>query len=162
MTVVDYPFTQEEMVRAWDEWQANCGPIALAFACRLKPDGVRHAIPDFDKKRYISPTMMRKALENLGRPFAPTYSLDPFLGDVCLTRVQWTGPWTKPGANPKWAYWHTHWVATWKDNTAKLVFDINGGIMTHDRWEREIVPLIVASIPLADGKYAWTHVWRLL
>ncbi len=161
--IYDYPFTEEEAKAAYDEWQCNCGPAALAFALGMKLDAVRGAIPDFDKKHYTSPSMMKAALANLGGRFDSAVCPSPagmFVDTVSLVRLQWSGPWTAPGANPKWAYRHTHWIATWT-TPYNTVFDVNGGIMAFHRWEKEIVPLIVATIPRADGGYFPTHIWRL-
>lgn len=168
-----YPFTEAEAQAAYDEWGCNCGPAALAFALRTKLDGVRMLIPDFDKKRYTSPGMMKAALKNAGIGFmAVTFGTkwQPYLFDdkTALVRVQWTGPWTAPGANPKWAYRQTHWIATWLEKTmrnessrATMVFDCNGGIRSFDSWEREIVLLLTKHTPRADGGWFPTHIWRL-
>lgn len=175
-----YPFTQEEMERASDEWGCNCGPSALAFAAQIKLDAVRCAIPGFDEKRYTSPMMMRAAIANLKRDFRSILRSEPgeiprlsgllgLLGSaaIALVRVQWTGPWTAPGANPKWAYRQTHWVAAWCVDTDNelcrlpLVFDCNGGIRSLGSWQKEIVPILTSGIKRADGGYYPTHVWRL-
>lgn len=171
-----YPFTEADSQRAYEEWGANCGPNALAFACQLPLESVRHAIPDFAAKRYTSPTMMKAALGWLGRTFTVMYDFGTgrpskatmFGRGVALTRIQWTGPWTAPGANPKWAYRQTHWVATWRE-TEELaagrvharVFDVNGGIQSFSEWERVTVPAITHLTPRADGGWHPTHVWRI-
>lgn len=164
-----YPFTQAEALRAYDEWGANCGPNALAFILQVPLESVRHAIPGFEEKRYTSPTMMAAGIRSLGRTAtavhtrgsAPTkdtmFGREPF-----LVRVQFTGPWTQPGANPKWAYWHTHWIVTYMvERQAPMVFDCNGGIRGYQEWEREIVPLLTGSIKRADGNWFPTDVWRI-
>lgn len=158
-----YPFTEDEFKAASDAWGCNCGPGALAFACRASLDRVRAAIPEFDAKRYTSPTMMRDAITAMGR--SCTSLRTPalvFSEEIALVRVQWTGPWTAPEANPKWAYRQTHWIAVWRDAGQDLVFDVNGGIMTFERWKTEIVPLITAHVARADGGWHHTHLWRLI
>ena len=163
-----YPFTEAEFKAASDAWGCNCGPGALAFACQISLDRVRAAIPDFDAKRYTSPTMMIAAIAALGRRHWPEvvsgreFPERLFPDDMSLVRIQWTGPWTAPGANPKWAYRQTHWIASWWEPEQHFVFDINGGLMTVDRWKAEIVPLITAHVPRADGGWKPTHVWRLI
>jgi hypothetical protein len=162
---LDYPFTESDAIAAYEEWGANCGPNALAFALQVPLASVRHAIPDFESKRYTSPTMMAAALRNLGREFKPYafpgFMAAAFIEDMpSLVRVQWTGPWTEPGANPKWAYRATHWIATWKADE-RLVFDVNGGITTFEVWQKVIVPLLTGAIKRADGGWHPTHVWRV-
>lgn len=160
---VDYPFTEEEARAAYDEWNCNCGPTALAFALQCPLENVRHAIPGFAEKHYTSPTMMRQALQNLSVPFEsmPAGQGLVFWDDFSLVRIQWTGPWTAPGANPKWAYRQTHWICTWRDANGPGLFDVNGGIMGLERWKTEIVPLLTATYLRADGGWFPTHIWRL-
>jgi hypothetical protein len=155
----NYPFTGADVRRAAEEWGCNCGPAALAFALQVPLERVRGAIPGFESKRYTSPTMMRAALDGLGVSFtpAPADRLSLLLVPMSLVRVQWTGPWAKPGAPPKWAYRQTHWIAAWGGN----VFDVNGGIGSLDWWVKEIVPAITAATPRADGGWFPTHVWRI-
>lgn len=166
--MLTYPFTEDQAHAAFEEWGCNCGPAALAFACGVGLDEVRRAIPGFEEKRYTSPTMMKAALANLGREFDVVKTeLRELPGSAfgydrpSLVRVQWTGPWTSPGANGRWAYQHTHWIATWRHLRLPSVFDVNGGVMSQDRWNRKIVPLITGSISRADGGYFPTHIWRL-
>ena len=172
----NYPFTEEEMLRAAEEWNCNCGPSALAFALQVPLDKVRGKIPGFEAKRYTSPTMMKAALLALSvrwREIHPDKMRDVCHPQIALTRIQWTGPWTDAGANPKWAYRQTHWVATWRVGMfpkpgeltphpdSLLVFDCNGGIRPLASWESEIVPLLTAQYPRAYGGWFPTHVWRL-
>lgn len=165
----DYPFTEEESKQAFEEWGANCGPNALAFVLRVPLAKVRGLIPGFEEKRYTSPTMMKTALSAFGTEFSiqnpdvrEMFRLS-IASAIQLVRVQWCGPWTDPGANPKWAYRATHWIAAWgsRDNPRESVFDVNGGIMPFESWKKEIVPAITGSIPRADGDWFPTHVWRL-
>lgn len=116
----------------------------------------------FDERRYTSPTMMRAALDHFGRKTTdgPCDFYGMFDERVALVRVQWEGPWTALGANPKWAYRHTHWVACWLDRNQRCVFDCNGGIRPVRDWEHEIVPLLT-NYPRANGDWFPTHVWRL-
>jgi hypothetical protein len=167
-----YTFTEEETRAAADEWGCNCGPTALAFALQTTLDVVRPAIPDFATRRYTSPTMMKSALEKLhpkwhavrnpSRGGSVQASIDAmFAGPMSLTRIQWTGPWTAPGANSKWAARQTHWIATWAERGVFILFDCNGGIQGLNKWETEIAPLIVATIPRADGGWYAANVWRI-
>lgn len=174
-----YTFSETDMQQAHNEWGCNCGPSALAFALQRPLDYVRRAMAlvGFDDKRYTSPSMMKEALKFLDVSFqelkVPARASDGTLDTepmfqaalqghiVSLVRVQWTGPWTKPDANPKWAYRQTHWIATWDDLGSNMVFDCNGGILSFEQWQEKIVPLITDTIPRADGGWFPTHIWPI-
>jgi hypothetical protein len=156
---IRYPFTEADSQRAYDEWGANCGPNALAFALQVPLDRIRGAIPGFEEKRYTSPTMMAAALGNLGVGYRSVLRVAA-VAELALVRVQFTGPWTAPGANPKWAYGHTHWIAAWRWPGLN-VFDVNGGVMSFEEWKAEIIPALTGAIPRADGGWRHTHVWQL-
>ena len=83
----------------------------------------------------------------------------PELRGIALTRVQWGGPWTAPGANPKWAYRQTHWIASWSERGVPLLFDVNCGIDRFGGWEEQTVPELVKLYPRADGTWFTTHIW---
>lgn len=160
-----HPFTEADMEDAANDWGANCGPSALAFFLQVPLNHVRSIIPGFEEKGFTSPTMMKQALVAFDQPIVACDAADKhniFSADEpCLVRIQWTGPWTKPGANPKWAYRQTHWICTYMvERQAAMVFDCNGGVRGYQSWMREIVPLIVQSVPRADGDWFPTHVWR--
>jgi hypothetical protein len=183
----DYPFTMEEFEQANRDYGCNCGPSALAFALQVPLSEVRGQIPGFEERGYTSPTMMKSAVANLGRKFVAAVAdvENMFAPQIALVRVQWTGPWTKPGANAKWAYRMTHWTACWRTNrrcncrdsafmeatcgqcgrtgeiTSDFVFDCNGGIRSFESWKKEIVPLLTATYPRADGGWFATHIWRI-
>jgi hypothetical protein len=167
----DYPFTEEDMAQTNEEWGASCGPISLAFALQVPLQEVREAIPGFEEKRHTTPTMMRAALEKLqvgydeihfpGYHFIPR---DMFDERIAICRIQWTGPWTALGANPKWSYKATHWIACWRQSDEfeiGRVFDCNSGIKVFTTWDNEIVPALTVAIPRADGGWFPTHIWRL-
>lgn len=82
----------------------------------------------------------------------------PFMG---LARIQWHGPWTADGANPRWAYRHTHWIASLRFDCEWWVFDINGGWRTLEDWKRDIVPLILQEIPRNNGQWSVSHHWEV-
>lgn len=165
---ITYPFTEADAKAAHDEWGCNCGPTALSFALQWPLADVRYMIPGFEQKRYTSPTMMRSALDLIsqriscvGRPSVEAmFDQHEYRGRLALVRIQWTGPWTAPGANPRWAYRHTHWITTWTERSVPLIFDCNGGIRGIDSWESEIVPLLT-DYERADGGWFPTHIWRL-
>ena len=174
--MLTYTFDESEMRQAHDEWGCNCGPSALAFALRKSLDDVQPVMMrvGFHDKRYTSPSMMKKALEYLDVSFQQQkvssdamFDTEPMFqaalqGHILsLVRIQWTGPWTKPDANPKWAYRQTHWIATWYDLGRNMVFDCNGGILSFEQWQENIVPLITDTISRADGGWFPTHIWSL-
>ena len=161
-----YTFSEHESEYAYKTWGANCGPNALAFALQTKLEAVRPHIPGFDVKQYTSPAMMKAALDSLRRPF--TVVPKPKRADmfcqrhVALVRIQWTGPWIIDGKPQKWAARQTHWICCWTDNEGfETVFDCNGGMMSPEWWQSEIVPAITKTIPRADGGWYPANVWRL-
>lgn len=171
-TAMKYPFTEAEFNDACERWGCNCGPSALAFALQVGLDKARCAIPGFDVKRYTSPSMMKAAMMNLKKRFiehAPQRYVSGrmnnveqmFPAQVSLVRIQWCGPWTEPGAAPKWAYRQTHWITTYKEMAMPRVFDCNGGITTFTEWESVIAPFIMQHVPRCNGQWFPTHIWEL-
>ena len=158
-----YPFAQDEAERCHKEWGANCGPNALAFALQRPLESVRGAIPGFETKRYTSPSMMSAALEALGVKWdaqRPPIKVAMFSWKISLVRVQFGGPWTARGTNPRWAYVHTHWVACWLHETVgPCVFDVNGGMMSSARWQSDVLPLLTP--PRGDREWWPTHIWTI-
>lgn len=161
-------FGEDDCRQAYDEWRCNCGPAALAAILGKTLDEVRPACEQvgFASKRYMSPTMMQDAIplaggriaERLRLPLDKRIACDTdYLPKHGLARIQWGGPWTAKGANPRWAYGATHWIAAFDG----VVFDVNGGFMPFEYWEQTIVPAIVASIKRADGEWWITHSWEV-
>jgi hypothetical protein len=159
-------FTLEDADHAYDGWGANCGPGALAAILGMTLDEVRPHLIGFDQKRYTNPTMMFDALESLKAKIRVRSVADnvphlewPRYG---LARIQWEGPWTAPGANPKWRYRQTHWVGAARRNGEIGIFDINcmnngtGWCLLKD-WSETIVPHLTALYPRASGKWHLTH-----
>lgn len=159
-------FTAEDADRAYDEWGANCGPGAIAAICGITLDQLRPHMEDFEKKRYTNPTLMWAVLRNLGVRFNyrggelgqhnwPRYG---------LARIQWEGPWTKPGVPMRARYRHTHWVGVWKRHERDIgIFDINAinngsGWVSLTDWVAVVVPAILEGCePRADGGWHITH-----
>ena len=158
--------TLEEVERANEEWGCNCGPAAIAAVLRRPLDEVRPHMGDFESKRYTNPTLMWSALRSLGVRFSyrgghlgrrwwPTYG---------LARIQWEGPWTKPGVPARAAYRHTHWVGVNARNPENIgIFDVNAvangtGWCSLDDWSGIVVPwLLREAVPSADGAWHITH-----
>jgi hypothetical protein len=167
-----YTFSEEDSRKAYEEWGANCGPNALAFALQTTLAAVRPHIREFPARRYTSPTMMEQALYTLGRrvqkitsnPRARSAALAHMFHErPALVRVQWTGPWIVDGKPQKWAARQTHWICCWRESdNCELLFDVNGGIMSPELWQAEIRPAITATVKRADGGWYPANIWRLL
>lgn len=106
-------FTAEESARANKDWKATCGPHSIAAACGIALDQVREQLEYFgDYKGWMSPTQVQRVLLRLQKPFR----LDRWnikTSELCngINRIQWEGPWLKPGVPARVAYRHTHWIA---------------------------------------------------
>jgi hypothetical protein len=105
-------FTEEQSDLANAEWGANCGPHSLAAALALDLETARRFMPEFAGKGYTNPTMMAAALARVG--VTPVITKGLKTRDLCegISRIQWEGPWLKPGVPAGAAYYHTHWVAS--------------------------------------------------
>lgn len=157
-------FTADDVDRAHDEWGANCGPGAIAAICGLTLDEVRPHMGDFEQKRYTNPTLMWSVLDSIGVDWSLT---DPAGGWPVygLARVQWEGPWTKPGVPLRARYRHTHWVGACARHPENIgIFDINAigngsGWCSLENWSRILVPFILDQcVPRASGGWHLTHV----
>lgn len=163
MTPIPPRFTIDDAVRASDEWGCNCGPSAIAAITNLTLDEVRPHLGDFESKRYTNPTLMWAALDSVGQPWKRVGRESwPRWGVV---RVQWEGPWTKPGVPARAAYRHTHWVGACTLESGKVgIFDINAlsnnsGWVSFAAWAEILVPwLLEEAVPRASGDWHITHV----
>lgn len=158
-------FTMEDAERASDAWGANCGPGAIAAIVGLSLDELRPHMGDFEQRRFTNPTLMWQTLGRLGAKWRLNRpaGIWPAWG---LARIQWEGPWMKPGVPIGARYQRTHWVGSCsRDNGAEvLVFDINaigaGGWISVSEWAGRLVPWLVANSPnlkRADGRWHITH-----
>lgn len=154
--------TEADADRAYNEWGANCGPGAVAGIMGMTLDEVRPIFDaaGFPAKHYTNPTMMNDVLRAIGRPWRKIGANWPQYG---LARIQWEGPWTKPGVPMRARYRYTHWVGSWitKDR-GHGIFDINcvnngQGWVTLADWTDHIAPHLIAHYPRADGKWHITH-----
>lgn len=75
----------------------------------LTLEEVRPALVNY--KGWMSPTQVIQALTTLGQKFTLTKGLKT--QELCngINRIQWEGKWLNPGAPPRLAYFHTHYVA---------------------------------------------------
>lgn len=163
-------FDLADVERASAAWGCNCGPSALAAIVGLTLVEVRPHMGD-GWPGYTNPTCMFEALTSVGRPWqrVKTSQLSGAAAHMPrwgLCRIQWHGPWTAMGANPRWAYRHTHWIGAAKrrDGGGIGVFDVNcvhespgSGWVSLEDWSRTVVPYITAEIPRATGGWHITH-----
>lgn len=173
-TIPSLEFTQEDAERAWREWGMNCGPAALAAIMSFRLNDARRIVETvgFAQKKYMNPTMMMQAVQLSGsvvvnqrrrytKPLLLEEQVEKEFPEHGLARIQWSGPWTEPGANERWAYSYTHWVASWRMGGWTLIYDINGGMMNFRDWRANIVPHIISTIKRADGNFFVTHSWEI-
>ena len=156
-------FNYDDAVKA-ESWRFNCGPGALCAVLDKTPDELRPLMGDFESKGYTNPTLMLDVLNRAGAKYRQVYRSDvpgriPMM-QLGLIRVQWGGPWTKPGVPMRVRYRQTHWAAIRNNNSE--VFDINaicvGGWMKTTEWEWQLIPwLIKECVPKADGSWWITH-----
>lgn len=157
-------FSYTDADRAAEEWNFNCGPGALCAVLGTKPEDLRPHMGDFERKGYTNPSLMLDVLKRLRVEHVIAYR-----GDVlrpafstpqnALIRVQWDGPWTKPGVPMAARYRKTHWVVA----RSQWIFDINaihiGGWITYSDWRNDLVPwLIREAVPRSNGLWFPTHV----
>lgn len=149
--------TLDEAQSAYDSWGANCGPGALAAALNTTLEAVRPHLVGFDLKRYTNPTMMFRALRELGAEWKEV----PGWPENGVVRVQWGGPWMKPGVPIRARYRHTHWIATRLVGDELFAFDINGacvGWMPFEEWSGQLAPWLIREVvPKGDGTWNATH-----
>lgn len=173
-----YSFDEKEADRCAQEWGMNCGPAALAAMLALKPDDVHAHIPDFDRKHYTSPTMMKSALASLGVSFTdaegghicaqlscPDCSRSRLFPVYGLARIQFEGPWLNPGVPKVASYAYTHWVGAMLDGAsvrALYIFDVNCGWRPYWEWRDKTMPELTKSYKRATGGWHVTHRWQLL
>lgn len=167
LTKPELTITEPDWLQAEREYGAcNCGLTALAIMLGLPVMAVMPHIPQYKERHYTSPTMMKVALASLGValkdrfPKRTTTARDSHaMATYGLVRIQWEGPWTAPGANPRWAYRQTHWVGSAQFSgpgpcrgMQSWVFDVNAGWQLFDKWESETVPSIIREcVPRATG-----------
>jgi hypothetical protein len=156
-------FTEADAQRAHDEWGANCGPGAAAAILGMTLDEIRPHIRDFHRKRYMNPSLMFDTLSSAGATWSYRYdsTIPSPLPRFGLARIQWEGPWTKPGVPLRARYRHTHWIGV-RRGAVDAVFDINamnvGGWISLEDWCGHLVPWLLAECePKADGWWHITH-----
>ena len=162
-----------DMIEDASKWGFNCGPGALCAVLNKTPEEIRPHLRGFEDKGYTNPSLMARILRDLKIPFRRLFesTREPEIDDwkwpdFGLVRVQWSGPWTKPGVPIRVRYRHTHWIAHRKDNSFGEIFDVNclsaGGWVPFNEWTMQVVPWLVKKVePKSDGKWWPTHCWEL-
>lgn len=158
-------FSAEDATRAYDSWGCNCGPSALAAVAGLTLEQVRVHIGDFELKGYTNPKLMLASMDRIGLKYKkskPLYDGELLFPQFGLARIQWEGPWTKPGVPMRVRYRHSHWVASSTHSDGTQIFDINcmlvGGVVGVSVWRDSVVPwLLERCEPKANGKHHITH-----
>lgn len=166
MTIAPPLFSADDARRAFDTWGANCGPGAIAAMCHRTLDELRPLMGDFESRGYTNPSLMFEVLDRIDA----RYTVRRRGGDLIvgfplygLSRIQWEGPWTRPGVPIAARYRHTHWVGAATIGDRIGIFDINclengSGWVSLPDWEAEVVPYLLAACePKADGRWHITH-----
>ncbi|HPA20941.1 MAG TPA: hypothetical protein PLU30_24545 [Verrucomicrobiae bacterium] len=158
-------FTEADAIRAADAWRFNCGPGALCAVLDLTPDEIRPKLAGFERKGYTNPTLMAEILTGCGARFHRVFRSDapgePFPAlRLGLIRIQWGGPWTRPGVPMMARYRKTHWIAARR--ASQQIFDINcmgvGGWIDRHCWTDNWAPWIAGScVEDSDGTWWPTH-----
>lgn len=161
----DIRFTADDANKASEAWGFNCGPGALCAVMGMAPEELRPHLLDFEEKRYTNPMLMFSILDRLKVRYQRVYRSDDPLGkparvDLGLMRIQWGGPWCKPGVPMQARYRQTHWCAL-AERSAR-VFDVNAvddGWVPYDDWATKLIPgLIKDCVEKSDGLWWPTHV----
>jgi hypothetical protein len=174
-------FTFDEASSAWGG-KFNCGPGAICAVLDLTPEELHPKMGDFDTKGYTNPTLMFDILDRCGAAYRRTYRGD----QPCefpkirkgLVRIQFAGPWTKPGVPMRVRYRQTHWVAAREKGFQRgtdsafisretEIFDINamcvGGWTPFTEWANKLIPWLIRELyPKADGHWWPTHAIEIL
>lgn len=151
----------EDFLAANEEWDANCGPGALAAVLGCTMSEVRRFFPDFGDKPWTNPTTMLAALRMSGRRHLSRSSTAFPVHGLC--RVQWEGPWMRPTVPIAARYQKTHWIAAHNIASQVAIFDVNAldefcpdGWLSLENWGAKIAPALMAEIKRCTG-WSITH-----
>lgn len=160
-------FGIDDAQHAVDTWGFNCGPGAICAVLDLTPIEVLPLMGDFERKGYTDPKLMVEVLARAGATFTQVYRSDEPKDfppvRFGLVRVQWGGPWTKPGVPMIARQRHTHWVAMCQGPVHVHVFDVNavcvGGWIPWEEWFYKLMPWLAGEVvPKWDGRIWPTHI----
>jgi len=164
-----------DMIDEAAKWGFNCGPASLCAVLDKTPAEIRPHLREFERKGYTNPSLMAGILRDLHVPFRRVFqsARQPALGSVVwpvwgLARIQWGGPWTRPGVPMRARYRHTHWIGFRRGNgiSHDVVFDVNalsvGGWISFAEWANELIPWLLDQVePKASGAWWPTHCWEI-
>lgn len=133
----------KDIDRAIEEWNANCGPTALAAILDRTLADTRPLVNGFDQRGYMNIGHVLAALTNAKVSFKARLKRRPGYG---LIFVQWGGHEDKP---IRAQYRFTHWIAV----DGNRVFDVNLPTLVHwNYWERAL-PAMMKEEGDGDGSY---------
>jgi len=128
---------------ATTEWDANCGPCALAAILDRSLAETRPLLNGFDKRGYMNITQVTDALRTAGVPFKSRLKNRPNYG---LAFIQWGGHDKKPAFVQ---YKFTHWIAV----AGETVFEVNAPhLVTWREWQN-VMPAFARQAGWGDGTF---------
>lgn len=158
-------FDGADLDRAHADWGCNCGPAALAACLGWSLDEVRPHLGEFERRGFMSPSMMLAAIASAGFRTRPIPASSPdSLPAHGLLRVQWGGPWLAPGVPPKAAYRYTHWIACKRFGGPEdvAVFDVNcPAWQPMARWQHGTAIVLMDAVKRCDRTFGFTHRWEV-
>lgn len=132
-----------DIEQAADEWNANCGPAALAAILDRSLAETRPLLNGFEKRGYMNITHVTDALKVADVPFRSGLKTRPAYG---LMFVQWGGHEKK---HVLAQYKFTHWIAV----AGEVVFEINAPyLVSWDEWAKQM-PQIMKDEGHGDGTF---------
>jgi hypothetical protein len=135
-----YPIDIEVAVQ---EWNANCGPCALAAILDRSLAETRPLLNEFDKRGYMNITQVTDALKSAEVPFKSRLKNRPTYG---LAFIQWGGHGAKPAIVQ---YKFTHWIAC----AGETVFEVNAPhLVSWQEWQK-VMPAFAKSAGWGDGSF---------
>lgn len=149
-----------------DRWGANCGPGALAAVLGKPIAAVRPAFPWFPASTWTNQRRMEQALHAMGARWRADRAVDALgVGEAGVALVQFEGPWTAPGVDPRRAPPHTHWIGVARvpfverglpvSEPMLFAYDVNDAPwFPMEAWERFTLPKLLRDHRRATG-------WRI-
>lgn len=138
---VIYPPDTEE---AYELWNANCGPCALAAILERTLADTRPLLGNFEQRGYMNITDVNNALKSAGVPYQGRLKSRPTYG---LVFIQWGGHENKPAIVQ---YKFTHWIAVAGDT----VFEANAPeLISWSEWSL-VMPALAQDEGWGNGTFS--------